>query len=98
MDDTAPDVLPPINLLQSFGETLALIAPFVKGALVYIDAGIAEALGRLATYSQLVGLGAVHVCHLEGACSADASTAARLNDADTVRCRLTTSCGNNRSP
>ena len=83
MDDTPNDV-PPINLLQSFGETLALIAPFVRGSLVYVDAGIAEALGRIATYSQLVGLGAVHVCHLEGACSRDPGTAARLNDGATV--------------
>lgn len=87
MDDSSTS-LPPINLLQSFAETLGLIAPFLRDALVYIDSGIAEALGRIASYSQLVNLGAVHVCDLEGACSHDVGTATRLNDGQSVHLDL----------
>lgn len=87
MDDhtATPD---PINLLQSFSDAVPFLASHARGALVYVDSGASEALGRFTSYAQLVALGAVHVCHLDGARERDdAATAARMNEGKPVHTR-----------
>ncbi len=79
MDDHAETVTP-INLLQSFADAVHFLAAHARGALVYVDSGASEALGHFTSYAKFIALGAVHVCHVQGARGrTDAATAARLN-------------------